>query len=147
LTNYPSWGWQSFARRDHLFTAQPLCIVHDALIITCTIQAQPQPPAGYWLGVNCDLPPYASTEPSGGGLSSWAGGHGASGGVAGGSIAAAERMTVVPKELVNAVAGLINDERESNLMALALSQLQVTPTWNFFYLPQSTATIVNQKRQ
>jgi hypothetical protein len=103
-----SWGWQSFAKRDHLFTTQPLCIALDTLIITCTIQAQPQPPAGFWLGLSRDMPSYTDSAPSGGGLSAWAGADGASGRVAGGATAAAEPMAVVPASLLAAIASMIN---------------------------------------
>ncbi len=84
-----NWGWQQFAKRDLLFV-NPHVLAADSFTIVCTIQAQPQPPAGYWLGVGL-RPRDPTTQPqavtavqgrdvgSGGGLSAWAGGEGAAG--------------------------------------------------------------------
>jgi len=91
----------------------------DSFLIVCTLQAQPQPPAGYWLGLG--LPPsvpYVAANTvttgrsvgSGGGLSAWAGGAGASGGVAGGVAAGGGVNRVVPGGLVSAVGALLDDE-------------------------------------
>lgn len=116
-----NWGWQQFARRDTLFL-HPLAASGDSFIIICTIQAQPQPPAGYWLGMG--LPPSQYTPAntvagsrslavgSGGGLSAWSGGEGASGGVAGGTTAGGGTKRVVPRELVSGVGTLLDDPRE-----------------------------------
>lgn len=49
---------------------------------------------------------------SGGGLSAWTGGEGASGGVAGGTTAAGGSMKVVPRELVSGVGAMLDDPRE-----------------------------------
>jgi hypothetical protein len=115
-----NWGWQQFSKRDQLFLNSSV-LASDSFVIICTIQAQPQPPAGYWLGMG--LPPNSNwlgattsvgNRPvgSGGGLSAWSGGEGASGGVAGGTTAAGGVKRVVPKELVSAVGSLLDDERE-----------------------------------
>lgn len=125
-----NWGWQQFAKRDVLFK-HPLPLATDSFVITCTIQAQPQPPAGYWLGMG--IPPSADVRASetqtlpsamrtengpttrhvgsGGGLSAWSGGQGASGGVAGGTTAGAGVKRVVPRELVTGVGSMLDDER------------------------------------
>lgn len=115
-----NWGWQQFSKRDQLFLNSS-ALASDSFVIICTIQAQPQPPAGYWLGMG--LPPNSNwlgattsvgNRPvgSGGGLSAWSGGEGASGGVAGGTTAAGGVKRVVPRELVSAVGSLLDDERE-----------------------------------
>ena len=115
-----NWGWQQFSKRDQLFLS-PSVLASDSFVIICTIQAQPQPPAGYWLGMG--LPPNSNwlgattsvgnrTVGSGGGLSAWSGGDGASGGVAGGTTAAGGVKKVVPRDLVSAVGSLLDDERK-----------------------------------
>lgn len=114
-----NWGWQQFAKRDALFL-HPTVLAADGFIIQCTIQAQPQPPAGYWLGMG--LPPSAPfvsanavvgtrAVGSGGGLSAWAGGDGASGGVAGGTAAAGGVRRVVPRDLITSVGAMLDDPR------------------------------------
>jgi hypothetical protein len=114
-----NWGWQQFSKRDTLFL-HPTVLAADGFTIHCTIQAQAQPPAGYWLGMG--LPPSVpfvsantvvgtKTVGSGGGLSAWAGGEGASGGVAGGTSAAGGVRRVVPKDLIFSVGGLLDDPR------------------------------------
>ncbi|WWC59204.1 uncharacterized protein I303_101754 [Kwoniella dejecticola CBS 10117] len=50
-----NWGWQAFAKRDVLFQ-NPQVLHTDSFMIICTIQAQPQPPAGIWLGVGRVVP-------------------------------------------------------------------------------------------
>ena len=115
-----NWGWQQFAKRDGLFLNSAVQAA-DGLVITCTIQAQPQPPAGYWLGMG--LPATspiaavttvgAKTVGSGGGLSAWAGGAGAGGGVAGGAAAGGGVKRVVPNDLVSAVGSMLGDPSES----------------------------------
>jgi hypothetical protein len=118
-----NWGWQQFAKREVLFQ-DPLVQQADCFVISCTIQAQPQPPAGYWLGIG--LPPsvpfvsantVAGTKAvgTGGGLSAWAGGSGASGGVAGGVTAAGGVKKVVPRDLVNSLGDMLDDPREQHL--------------------------------
>jgi len=113
-----NWGWQQFAKRDGLFL-HPTVQMADGFLILCTIQAQPQPPAGYWLGMG--IPP-SIPQPammnvggrnvgSGGGLSAWSGGSGASGGVAGGVAAGGGIKRVVPKDLVSAVGSMLDDPR------------------------------------
>jgi hypothetical protein len=115
-----NWGWQQFAKREQLFS-DPLVLQADSFVISCTIQAQPQPPAGYWLGMG--LPPsvpFVSANAvvgskvvgSGGGLSAWAGGEGASGGVAGGTTAAGGVKKVVPRDLISSVGALLDDPCE-----------------------------------
>ena len=115
-----NWGWQQFAKREQLFS-DPLVLQADSFVISCTIQAQPQPPAGYWLGMG--LPPSvpfvsanavvgSKTVGSGGGLSAWAGGEGASGGVAGGTTAAGGPKKVVPRDLISSVGALLDDPRK-----------------------------------
>lgn len=89
----------------------------DCFIIVCTVQAQPQPPAGYWL--NMGLPangwvPANTTVNgkvvgSGGGLSAWTGSEGASGGVAGGTTAGGGIKKVVPRDLISGVGALLDD--------------------------------------
>ncbi|ORY26879.1 hypothetical protein BCR39DRAFT_539919 [Naematelia encephala] len=118
-----NWGWQQFAKRDQLFLHNT--VLHaDSVLVVCTIQAQPQPPAGWWLGLG--LPPRADYVPantviggrnvgSGGGLSSWAGGDGASGGVAGGTAAGGGVKRVVPRDLVNSVGALLDDQLYSDV--------------------------------
>ena len=49
---------------------------------------------------------------SGGGLSAWAGGKGASGGVAGGTTAGGGVKRVVPRNLVSSVGSLLDDPCE-----------------------------------
>ena len=116
-----NWGWQQFAKRDVVFqhsTVQQ----SDNFIIVCTLQAQSQPPAGYWLGLGITPnAPYVAANTvmtgrsvgSGGGLSAWAGGAGASGGVAGGTTAGGGVKRVVPRGLVSAVGSLLDDQREN----------------------------------
>ena len=93
----------------------------DGFVILCTIQAQPQPPAGYWLGMG--LPPSAPfvfannvvggrVVGSGGGLSAWSGGSGACGGVGGGVAAAGGVRRVVPRELVSSLGAMLDDPGE-----------------------------------
>lgn len=129
-----NWGWQQFAKRDQLFQ-DPHVLQADSFVISCTIQAQPQPPAGYWLGMG--LPPsvpFVSANAvvgsrqvgSGGGLSAWAGGEGASGGVAGGTTAAGGVKKVVPRDLVSSVGALLDDPRESRPMANEINVAQLT---------------------
>nr|XP_019047445.1 hypothetical protein I302_04058 [Kwoniella bestiolae CBS 10118]OCF26375.1 hypothetical protein I302_04058 [Kwoniella bestiolae CBS 10118] len=43
-----NWGWQAFAKRDALFQ-HPSVLQTDSCMIICTIQAQPQAPAGVWV--------------------------------------------------------------------------------------------------
>lgn len=115
-----NWGWQQFAKRDGLFL-HPVVQAADGLVIICTIQAQPQPPAGYWLGMGIPptMPVSATTTisnktvGSGGGLSAWAGGSGASGGVAGGVAAGGGVKRVVPRNLVSSIGSLLDDPRTS----------------------------------
>ena len=114
-----NWGWQQFAKRDGLFL-HPTVQMADGFLILCTIQAQPQPPAGYWLGMG--IPPSVPQPAmmnvggrhvgSGGGLSAWSGGSGASGGVAGGVAAAGGIKRVVPRDLVSAVGSMLDDPCE-----------------------------------
>lgn len=119
-----NWGWQQFAKRDQLFL-NPHVLAADSFLIVCTIQAQPQPPAGHWLGLG--LPPRdPTTQPqavtavqgrdvgSGGGLSAWAGGEGAAGGVAGGTSAGGGPKRVVPAELVSAIGDMLDDPRKQS---------------------------------
>lgn len=108
-----NWGWQQFAKRDQLFL-HPAVVQADAFVIVCTISAQPQLPAGYWLGLS--LPPRTLTTGTTGsaintslGLGSWAGGDGANGGVAGGTMAAGGPKRVVPRDLVSAVGDMLDD--------------------------------------
>lgn len=116
-----NWGWQQFAKRDQIFL-DPQVLQVDMVIVSCTIQSQHQPPAGYWLGLG--LPPSvpfvtantvveSRAVGSGGGLSAWAGGAGASGGVAGGTTAAGGVKKVVPRDLVSSVGALLDDPRKS----------------------------------
>jgi len=49
------------------------------------------------------------TVGSGGGLSAWTGGEGASGGVAGGTTAAGGPKKVVPRDLISSVGALLDD--------------------------------------
>ncbi|WWD00312.1 hypothetical protein V866_007223 [Kwoniella sp. B9012] len=50
-----NWGWQAFAKREALFQ-HPQILQSDSFMIVCTIQAQPQPPAGVWLGIKRVVP-------------------------------------------------------------------------------------------
>ncbi|WVQ84040.1 hypothetical protein IAT38_006185 [Cryptococcus sp. DSM 104549] len=118
-----NWGWQAFAKRDLLFQ-HPAVLAADGFVIVCTIQAQPQPPAGFWLGVG--LQPGAGVggasvgvnSPrgvgSGGGLSAWAS-EGGCGGVAGGTGAGGGAKRVVPREMVVAVGSMLDDPLYSDV--------------------------------
>jgi hypothetical protein len=68
----------------------------------------------------------SKTVGSGGGLSAWAGGEGASGGVAGGTTAAGGPKKVVPRDLVSSVGALLDDPRKCMLDYKA--DRQYTPT-------------------
>ena len=116
-----NWGWQQFTKRDAVFHHSTIQ-QSDDFVIVCTLQPQPQPPAGYWLGLG--LPPsvpivtantvaMGKTVGSGGGLSAWAGEAGASGGVAGGSTAGGGVKRIVPGGLVSAIGALLDDQGES----------------------------------
>lgn len=116
-----NWGWQQFAKRDQLFTHQTVREA-DSFLVVCTIQAQSQPPAGFWLGMG--IPPSVTfvspntvvsgrTVGSAGGLSAWSGGDGASGGVAGGTAAGGGARRVVPRDLINSVGALLDDQRKA----------------------------------
>ncbi|WVW78723.1 hypothetical protein I302_100683 [Kwoniella bestiolae CBS 10118] len=111
-----NWGWQAFAKRDALFQ-HPSVLQTDSCMIICTIQAQPQAPAGVWLGVG--LQPAINTgggrTVSGGGLSAWSTSDGSAGGVAGGTSAAGGIRRVVPKELVSSVGSLLDDPLYSDV--------------------------------
>jgi hypothetical protein len=121
-----NWGWQQFGLRSTLFR-HPAVLTADSFIITCTVQAQPQPPAGYWLNMGQSLPVHGwvpantvvngKVVGSGGGLSAWTGSEGASGGVAGGTTAGGGVKRVVPRDLVVGVGALLDDPRawECNL--------------------------------
>mgnify|MGYP007001964411 CR=1 FL=1 len=117
-----NWGWQQFAKRDALFL-HPAVVAADGVLIACTIQAQPQPPAGYWLGIGspastttmANTTVNGKTVGSGGGLSAWAGGGGAIGGVAGGLTAAGGIRSVVPRTLVSSIGSLLDDPRKRPL--------------------------------
>lgn len=97
-------------------------MLSDSFTIVCVIQAQAQPPAGYWLGVGLQpkqesvsanlLGAGGRSVGSGGGLSAWSGGEGASGGVAGGTAAAGGVKKVVPRDLVDSVGALLDDPCE-----------------------------------
>jgi hypothetical protein len=101
-----NWGWQQFAKRDQLFT-QPAVVASDSFTIVCTISSQPQPPAGYWLGLSAPAGvPLGSPPPL-----AWTGGDGASGGIAGGTMAAGGPKRVVPRDLVSTVGELFDDPR------------------------------------
>ncbi|RXK42252.1 hypothetical protein M231_00611 [Tremella mesenterica] len=117
-----NWGWQQFAKRDQLFHHHSV-LTNDEFIVICTIQAQPQPPAGWWLGMGipskvdfaANVTPSGKSVGSGGGLSAWSGGGGASGGVAGGTTAGAGLKKVVPKELIEGVGMLLDDPLYSDV--------------------------------
>lgn len=114
-----NWGWQQFAKRDALFF-HPTVLDTDGILVVCTIKAQAQPPAGYWLGIG--LPSQTDVSAvtyvqgkyvgSGGGLSAWSGGYGAGGGVAGGVAAGGGQRRVVPKDIMLAVGQMLDDPCE-----------------------------------
>lgn len=108
-----NWGWQQFAKRDQLFL-HPSVVAADTFTIVCTISAQPQPPAGYWLGMGnlAGMRASALGAPPNG---AWYGGDGASGGVAGGTMAAGGPKRVVPKDLVSAVGDMLDDPLYSDI--------------------------------
>ena len=108
-----NWGWQQFAKRDQLFL-HPAVIASDSFIIVCTISSQPQPPAGYWLGLTVpSRMPSVSGSPN---PMAWTGGEGASGGIAGGTMAAGGPKRVVPRDLVSAVGDLFDDPSRSRML-------------------------------
>ncbi|KAK8846758.1 hypothetical protein IAR55_005846 [Kwoniella newhampshirensis] len=115
-----NWGWQAFAKRDALFQ-HPAVLDSDGFMIICTIQAQPQPPAGLWLGVGLQAGQgwvQVSSRGgvgSGGGLSAWASSDGSAGGVAGGTSAAGGVKRVVPKDLVMSVGAMLDDPLYSDV--------------------------------
>lgn len=106
-----NWGWQAFAKRDLVFL-HPSVMTTDSFVIVCTIQAQPQPPAGFWLGVGLQPGQGVGVNTrgigSGGGLSAWSTEHGY-GGVAGGTTAGGGARKVVPKDLITSVGSLLDD--------------------------------------
>lgn len=104
-----NWGWQQFGKRDQLFL-HPAVVASDSFVIVCTISAQPQPPAGYWLGLGQPgRPGTVSGSPN---SLAWSGGDGASGGVAGGTLAAGGPKRIVPRDLVSAVGDMLDDPSE-----------------------------------
>ncbi|WVQ97835.1 hypothetical protein IAU59_004950 [Kwoniella sp. CBS 9459] len=118
-----NWGWQAFAKRDALFQ-HPQVLATDSFMIVCTIQPQPQPPAGLWLGVG--LQPSSTTQSgliqpnsrgvgSGGGLSAWASSDGSCGGVAGGVAAGGGVRKVVPKDLIRSIGAMLDDPLYSDV--------------------------------
>ncbi|WRT65011.1 uncharacterized protein IL334_001952 [Kwoniella shivajii] len=115
-----NWGWQAFAKRDSLFQ-HPQVLSTDSFMIVCTIQAQPQPPAGLWLGVGLQpsqqglINPNGGNVGSGGGLSAWASSDGSAGGVAGGTAAAGGVKRVVPKDLISSVGSMLDDPLYSDV--------------------------------
>ncbi|WVQ76809.1 hypothetical protein IAR50_006483 [Cryptococcus sp. DSM 104548] len=112
-----NWGWLCYVKRDILFL-QPAVLASDSFQIVCTIQAQPQPPAGFWLGVGLQPATPVGIDSrgggSGGGLSAWASQSGCAG-VAGGTIAGAGAKVVVPKELVMGIGSMLDDPLYSDV--------------------------------
>ncbi|ODO03145.1 hypothetical protein I350_05990 [Cryptococcus amylolentus CBS 6273] len=112
-----NWGWVSYLKRDALFL-HPQVLASDTFQILCTIRAQPQPPAGFWLGVG--LQPSSPVKAdgrgggSGGGLSQWASQSGCAG-VAGGTTAGGGSRRVVPKELVMGLGSMLDDPLYSDV--------------------------------
>ncbi|WVF70048.1 hypothetical protein IAT40_004835 [Kwoniella sp. CBS 6097] len=118
-----NWGWQAFAKRDTLFQHSQVQAT-DSFMIVCTIQPQPQPPAGLWLGVGLQpasaiqtglIQPNSRGVGSGGGLSAWATSDGSGGGVAGGVAAGGGVRKVVPKDLIRSVGAMLDDPLYSDV--------------------------------
>lgn len=124
-----NWGWQAFAKRDLVFL-HPSVMATDSFVIVCTIQAQPQPPAGFWLGVGLQPGQGVGVNTrgigSGGGLSAWSTEHGY-GGVAGGTTAGGGARKVVPKDLITSVGSLLDDPLYSDVEFIIPSRRGTPP--------------------